>query len=59
VLAAMFAWNKRAALEHARGFAGHPDPWLRPVARLIAGQLLINMGEAADAEREYMLALTG
>ena len=46
-----------AAMEHARGLRDHPDPWVRAIEPVIAGQLLINQGEATRAQAQFEIAL--
>jgi predicted ATPase len=57
VIAALMRNDDVAAMEHARRLRDHPDPWVRAVEPVIAGQLLINQGEARQAAAEFDTAL--
>jgi predicted ATPase/DNA-binding SARP family transcriptional activator len=56
-LQAIFRNDDAGGLERARELGDHPDPWARALAHSIAGALLINLGEAAEAEAELDRAL--
>ena len=45
------------ALEFARKLDGQPDPWVRALGHAMVGGLLVNLGEADEAEREFDRAL--
>jgi tetratricopeptide (TPR) repeat protein len=57
-LLAMFGNDDQAALRRLAADRDHLDPWMRAAAHLLTGALLINLGEAAAAERELDQALT-
>jgi predicted ATPase len=56
-MGALFANDEEAALGHARALQDQPDPWLRAVARSMVGGMLVNLGEADEAEAQFDAAL--
>jgi predicted ATPase len=58
-LQAIFRNDDAGGLDRIRGLLDHPDPWLRALAHSIAGAMLINLGEVAEAEAELDRALAG
>jgi predicted ATPase/DNA-binding SARP family transcriptional activator len=56
-LLAMFGDDDQLALRHLGADHDHPDPWTGAAAHLLTGVLLVNLGEAAAAERELDQAL--
>jgi predicted ATPase/DNA-binding SARP family transcriptional activator len=56
-LLAMFGSDDQAALDRLAVRRDHPDPWMAAAAHLLTGALMINLGEAATAERELDEAL--
>ncbi|HEX8858644.1 MAG TPA: AfsR/SARP family transcriptional regulator, partial [Actinomycetes bacterium] len=50
VMNAILHGDDAAALELVRPMATHPDPWTRALEPFITAQLLINLGEARQAE---------
>jgi predicted ATPase/DNA-binding SARP family transcriptional activator len=59
VLAAIFHGDDAGGLRRARELNRHPDPWVRALGHSIAGALLINLGEAAEAEAAFDRSLAG
>jgi predicted ATPase/DNA-binding SARP family transcriptional activator len=57
VLAAILRGDDAAGLSWARSQRNHPDPWVRALVPLVVAQLLINLGEAGEAQRQLDLAL--
>jgi predicted ATPase/DNA-binding SARP family transcriptional activator len=57
VLAAILRGDDGAALDRARSQHDHPDAWVRALVPLGVAQLLINLGEAGEAQRQLDLAL--
>jgi predicted ATPase/DNA-binding SARP family transcriptional activator len=57
VLAAILRGDDGAALDQARSQHDHPDAWVRALVPLGVAQLLINLGEAGEAQRQLDLAL--
>ena len=51
VINAILHGDDDGALELVRPMATHPDPWIRALEPFITAQLLINLGEARQAER--------
>jgi predicted ATPase/DNA-binding SARP family transcriptional activator len=41
------------ALDQARKLGGHPDPWVRALGHGMIGGLMINLGEADEAEAQF------
>jgi predicted ATPase/DNA-binding SARP family transcriptional activator len=59
-LAALFRNDaEHEELVHVRELEGHPDPWVRALAHLMSGQLLVNLGQVAEAEAEMDLGVAG
>jgi predicted ATPase/DNA-binding SARP family transcriptional activator len=58
-LQAIFRNDDAGGLDRVRELHGHPDPWVRALAHSIAGALLVNFGEVAEAEAELDRALAG
>jgi len=58
-LLAMFGNDDLKALERLGAAEDLPDPWMAAMAHLLTGALMINLGEAATAERELDQALAG
>ena len=59
VFVAMFRNEDADALAHVRRLHHNPDPWMRAAGHLFTGGLLVNLGEAAEAEAELRLGLAG
>jgi predicted ATPase len=59
VFVAMFRSEDALALARVRELHHHPDPWARAAGHLLSGGLLVNLGEARQAEAELRLALEG
>ena len=57
VMAAILRGDDVGGLTWARAQRNHPDPWVRALVPLIVAQLLINLGEAGEAQRQLDLAL--
>jgi predicted ATPase/DNA-binding SARP family transcriptional activator len=57
VLAAILRGDDVGGLTWARAQRDHPDPWVRALVPLIVAQLLINLGEAGEAQRQLDIAL--
>jgi predicted ATPase/DNA-binding SARP family transcriptional activator len=58
-LAAIFRNDETGGLARARELQYHPDPWVRALGHSMAGGMLINLGEVADAEAEFDTGLRG
>ncbi len=58
-LEAIFRNDDAGGLDRARELHDHPDPWVRALAHSMAGALLLNLGEVAEAEAELDRALVG
>jgi predicted ATPase/DNA-binding SARP family transcriptional activator len=54
---AMFGNDDQTALRRLDAERDHPDPWMGATVHLLAGALMINLGEADTAERELDQAL--
>jgi predicted ATPase/DNA-binding SARP family transcriptional activator len=59
VLQAIFRNDDAGGLATARELRHHPDPWVRALAHSVAGALLVNLGEVAEAEAQLDRALGG
>jgi len=57
IISAILRNDEVTAMEHAHRLRDNPDPWLRALARVIGGQLLINQGEARQAATEFEAGL--
>src|SRR6266511_734997 len=57
IISAILRNDEDTAMEHAHRLRDNPDPWLRALARVIGGQLLINQGEARQAATEFEAGL--
>ncbi len=57
IIAAILRNDDDAAMWRIRRLREHPDPWVRAVEPVIAGQLLINLGEATQAAAEFEVGL--
>ena len=56
-MAAIFSNDDQVALERTRELREHPDPWIRALSHAASGGLLVNLGEAEEAEAEMERAL--
>jgi predicted ATPase/DNA-binding SARP family transcriptional activator len=57
VITAILRNNDEVAMRRVHALRDHPDPWVRALEPVVAGQLLINRGEARQAEAQFEVGL--